>query len=108
MEVMDHHTTGVGGLKEVIVMVKGKGAYSRLKFESGTHRVQRVPTTETQGRIHTSAVTVAVLPEAEDVEVDIDPNELRIDVFRSAGRAGNRSTQQTRLFGLPICPPDWW
>ena len=104
MEVMDHHTTGVGGLKEVIVMVKGKGAYSRLKFESGTHRVQRVPTTETQGRIHTSAVTVAVLPEAEDVEVDIDPNELRIDVFRSAGPGGqsvNTTDSAVRITHLP-------
>lgn len=104
MEVMDHHTTGVGGLKEIIVLVKGKGAYSRLKFESGTHRVQRVPTTETQGRIHTSAVTVAVLPEAEDVEVEIDPNELRIDVFRSAGPGGqsvNTTDSAVRITHLP-------
>ena len=79
IEVMSHHPTGVGGLKEVIALVNGKGAYSRLKYESGTHRVQRVPTTETQGRIHTSAVTVAVLPEAEDVEVQIDPGELQND-----------------------------
>lgn len=104
VEVMDLHVTGVGGVKEIIVMVKGKGAYSRLKYESGTHRVQRVPTTETQGRIHTSAVTVAVLPEAEDVEVDIDPNDLRIDVFRSAGPGGqsvNTTDSAVRITHLP-------
>ena len=104
LEVMEHHTTGVGGLKEIIVLVKGKGAYSRLKYESGTHRVQRVPVTETQGRIHTSAVTVAVLPEAEDVEVDIDPNDLRIDVFRSAGPGGqsvNTTDSAVRITHLP-------
>ena len=104
LEVLDHHTTGVGGLKEIIVLVKGKGAYSRLKYESGTHRVQRVPTTETQGRIHTSAVTVAVLPEAEEVEVDIDPSELRIDVFRSSGPGGqsvNTTDSAVRITHLP-------
>ncbi len=88
IEVMSHNTTGVGGLKEIVALIKGKGVYSRFKYESGTHRVQRVPTTETQGRIHTSAVTVAVLPEAEDVEVEIDPSELRIDVFRATGPGG--------------------
>jgi peptide chain release factor 1 len=104
IEIMDVHPTGVGGIKEVIALVKGKGAYSRLKFESGTHRVQRVPTTETQGRIHTSAVTVAVLPEAEEVEVDIDPNDLRIDVFRSAGPGGqsvNTTDSAVRITHLP-------
>lgn len=104
IEVMDHHTTGVGGLKEIIALVKGKGAYSRLKYESGTHRVQRVPVTETQGRIHTSAVTVAVLPEAEDVEVQIDPGDLRIDVFRSAGPGGqsvNTTDSAVRITHLP-------
>lgn len=104
IEIMDLHSTGVGGLKEVIAMVKGKGAYSRLKYESGTHRVQRVPTTETQGRIHTSAVTVAVLPEAEDVEVQVDPNELRIDVFRSTGPGGqsvNTTDSAVRITHLP-------
>lgn len=104
IEVMDLHVTGVGGVKEIIIMVKGKGAYSRLKFESGTHRVQRVPTTETQGRIHTSAVTVAVLPEAEEVEVEIDPGELRIDVFRSAGPGGqsvNTTDSAVRITHLP-------
>ena len=88
VEVMSHHVTGVGGLKEIIAMVHGKGAYSRLKYESGTHRVQRVPVTETQGRIHTSAVTVAVLPEAEDVEVHIDPGDIKVDVYRSSGPGG--------------------
>lgn len=79
---------GMGGFKEIIMLVEGKGAYSRLKYESGVHRVQRVPVTEAQGRIHTSAVTVAVLPEAEDVEVEIDPNDLRIDVYHSSGHGG--------------------
>ncbi|MEJ2154699.1 MAG: peptide chain release factor 1 [Desulfobacteraceae bacterium] len=104
IEVMDHHATGVGGLKEIVALVKGKGVYSRLKYESGTHRVQRVPVTETQGRIHTSAVTVAVLPEAEDVEVQIDPGELRIDVFRSTGPGGqsvNTTDSAVRITHLP-------
>ena len=104
IEVMDHHATGVGGLKEIVALVKGKGVYSRFKYESGTHRVQRVPTTETQGRIHTSAVTVAVLAEAEDVEVEIDPNELRIDVFRSTGPGGqsvNTTDSAVRITHLP-------
>ncbi len=104
IEVMDHHATGVGGLKEIVAMVKGKGVYSRLKYESGTHRVQRVPQTETQGRIHTSAVTVAVLPEAEDVEVQIEPSELRIDVFRATGPGGqsvNTTDSAVRITHLP-------
>jgi peptide chain release factor 1 len=104
VEVMDHHTTGVGGLKEIIANVNGKGAYSRLKYESGTHRVQRVPTTETQGRIHTSAVTVAVLPEAEEVEVNIDAGELKVDVFRSSGPGGqsvNTTDSAVRITHLP-------
>ncbi|WP_419656784.1 PrfA: peptide chain release factor 1 [Desulfosarcina variabilis str. Montpellier] len=104
VEIMDHHTTGVGGLKEIIANVNGKGAYSRLKYESGTHRVQRVPTTETQGRIHTSAVTVAVLPEAEEVEVNIDTNDLKVDVFRSSGPGGqsvNTTDSAVRITHLP-------
>jgi peptide chain release factor 1 len=104
IDVMDHHATGVGGLKEIIALIKGKGAYSRFKYESGTHRVQRVPTTETQGRIHTSAVTVAVLPEADDVEVSVDQNELRIDVFRSTGPGGqsvNTTDSAVRITHLP-------
>lgn len=104
LEVLNYHATGVGGLKEVVALVKGKGAYSRLKFESGTHRVQRVPATETQGRIHTSAVTVAVLPEAEEVDVAIDPTDLRIDVYRSAGPGGqsvNTTDSAVRITHLP-------
>ena len=88
VEVLSSSTTGIGGLKEVIALVQGDGAFSRLKFEGGVHRVQRVPVTETQGRIHTSAVTVAVLPEAEDVEIDLPEKDLRIDVFRSSGPGG--------------------
>ncbi len=104
VEVMSEHATGVGGFKEVIAMVQGQGAYSRMKYESGTHRVQRVPTTETQGRIHTSAVTVAVLPEAEEVDVAIDPSELKIDVYRSTGPGGqsvNTTDSAVRITHLP-------
>lgn len=104
VEVMDQHLSGVGGLKEIIAMIHGKGAYSQLKYESGTHRVQRVPTTETQGRIHTSAVTVAVLPEAEDVEVHIDPGEIKVDVYRSTGPGGqsvNTTDSAVRITHLP-------
>ncbi len=95
---------GVGGFKEVILLIEGNGAYSRLKYESGVHRVQRVPVTETQGRIHTSAVTVAVLPEAEEVEVNIDLNDLRIDVYRSTGHGGqsvNTTDSAVRITHLP-------
>ncbi len=88
VEVMNASPTETGGFKEVIASIEGKDVYRKLKFESGTHRVQRVPATEAQGRIHTSAVTVAILPEAEEVEVDIDPADLRIDVFRSSGPGG--------------------
>jgi peptide chain release factor 1 len=88
VEVMSDHPTAGGGFKEIIAMIQGRGAYSRMKYESGTHRVQRVPVTETQGRIHTSAVTVAVLPEAEEVDVAIDPTDLKIDVYRSTGPGG--------------------
>jgi len=104
VEIMSQHVTGVGGLKEIIAMVHGKGAYSRFKFESGAHRVQRVPVTETQGRIHTSAVTVAVLPEAEDVEVNVDPNEIKVDVYRSTGPGGqsvNTTDSAVRITHLP-------
>jgi peptide chain release factor 1 len=95
---------GVGGFKEIIAQIDGKGAYSRLKYESGVHRVQRVPVTEAQGRIHTSAVTVAIMPEAEDVEVNIDPNELRVDVYRSTGHGGqsvNTTDSAVRITHLP-------
>jgi peptide chain release factor 1 len=104
VEILAHHPTGVGGFKEIIAMVQGQGAYSVLKYESGTHRVQRVPVTEAQGRIHTSAVTVAVLPEAEDVDVEINPGDLRIDVYRSAGPGGqsvNTTDSAVRLTHLP-------
>ncbi|MCF8067889.1 MAG: peptide chain release factor 1 [Desulfobacterales bacterium] len=104
VEIMSHNTTGVGGLKEIIAMVHGKGAYSRLKYESGTHRVQRVPATEAQGRVHTSAVTVAVLPEAEEVELKIEPNEVKVDVYRSSGPGGqsvNTTDSAVRLTHLP-------
>ena len=104
VEVLSHHETSVGGFKEIIAMVHGKGAYSALKFESGTHRVQRVPTTETQGRIHTSAVTVAVLPEAEDVELQIDESEIKVDVYRSTGPGGqsvNTTDSAVRITHLP-------
>jgi peptide chain release factor 1 len=88
VDIMDTHPTGIGGLKEITAAINGKGAFSRLKYERGVHRVQRVPATESQGRIHTSAVTVAVLPEAEEVDVFIDPNDIRVDVFRSSGPGG--------------------
>ena len=87
-EILSSNSTGLKGFKEVVFIVEGDGAYSQLKFEGGTHRVQRVPATETSGRIHTSAVTVAVLPEAEEVDIAIDPNELRIDTYRSSGPGG--------------------
>ncbi len=108
LEVLSHSTTGIGGLKEVIASISGQRVYSLLKYESGVHRVQRVPVTESQGRIHTSAVTVAILPEAEEVDVQISPDELRIDVFRSSGPAARASTPPTRQCGSPICPPAWW
>ena len=104
VEVLSESQTGVGGLKEIIAAVEGPRAYSALKFESGIHRVQRVPATETQGRIHTSAVTVAVLPEAEEVEVDIDPSELKVDVYRSTGPGGqsvNTTDSAVRITHLP-------
>jgi peptide chain release factor 1 len=104
VEMLSHHETGVGGFKEVIFQVRGRGAYSQLKYESGVHRVQRVPVTEAQGRIHTSTATVAVLPEADDVEVEIDPNDVRIDVFRATGPGGqsvNTTDSAVRVTHLP-------
>ena len=104
MEVLSRHYTGVGGFKEIIALIEGKGVYSRLKFESGVHRVQRVPATESQGRIHTSTVTVAILPEAEEVEVQIDPNDIRVDIFRSSGPGGqsvNTTDSAVRITHLP-------
>ncbi len=104
MEILNRHYTGVGGFKEIIALIEGKGVYSRLKYESGVHRVQRVPTTESQGRIHTSTVTVAILPEAEEVDIQIDPNDLRIDIFRSSGPGGqsvNTTDSAVRITHLP-------
>lgn len=104
VEVMSTNETGLGGFKEVVFMIKGQGVYSRLKFESGVHRVQRVPETEASGRIHTSTVTVAVLPEAEDVEVEINPNDLRIDVYRASGHGGqcvNTTDSAVRITHIP-------
>ena len=88
IEIMDANRTGIGGIKEIVYMVRGDGAYSRLKHESGTHRVQRVPTTESSGRIHTSAATVAVLPEAEEVDVEIKAEDLQTDIFHASGHGG--------------------
>lgn len=104
VEIMSSNPTGLGGFKEIIGLVEGTGAYSCLKFEGGVHRVQRVPVTEGSGRIHTSAVTVAVLPEADEVEVEIDPKDLRIDVFRSSGPGGqsvNTTDSAVRATHLP-------
>ncbi|MGQ9566739.1 MAG: peptide chain release factor 1 [Anaerolineae bacterium] len=104
LEVLNTSRTGIGGFKEIIFLVKGKGAYSRLKYESGVHRVQRVPVTESSGRIHTSTATVAVLPEVDEVEVEIDPDDLRIDVFRSQGHGGqsvNTTDSAVRITHLP-------
>jgi len=103
-ELMSAHYSDVGGFKEVIFLIQGQGAYSKLKFESGVHRVQRVPTTESGGRIHTSTATVAVLPEAEEVDVQIDPNDLRIDVFCSSGPGGqsvNTTQSAVRVTHIP-------
>ncbi|MFQ5581500.1 MAG: peptide chain release factor 1 [Mariprofundaceae bacterium] len=104
IEVLSSNETGIGGYKEIIAQISGSGAFSRFKFESGVHRVQRVPSTETQGRIHTSACTVAVLPEAEEVDIDIKTDELRIDVFRASGPGGqsvNTTDSAVRITHIP-------
>jgi peptide chain release factor 1 len=104
VEILSENVTGLGGFKEMIALIEGRQVYSRLKYESGVHRVQRVPATESQGRIHTSAVTVAVLPEAEEVEIEIDSNDLKIDVFRSSGPGGqhvNKTDSAVRMTHLP-------
>lgn len=104
VEIISSSENNVGGLKEVIALIKGQGAYSKLKFEGGTHRVQRVPETESQGRIHTSAITVAIMPEVDDVEVVINPNDLRIEVFRAGGHGGqcvNTTDSAVRITHIP-------
>lgn len=104
VEIMSIHETGIGGIKEVIALISGDRVFSRLKYESGTHRVQRVPETETQGRIHTSAITVAILPEADEVDVEIDPSDLRIDVYRASGAGGqhvNKTESAVRITHIP-------
>ena len=104
VDVMSKSETGMGGIKEVVVMVEGKGAYSQLKFESGVHRVQRIPATETSGRIHTSAVTVAVLPEADEVDIKIEDKDLKIDVMRAGGPGGqsvNTTDSAVRITHIP-------
>lgn len=104
MEIIEKNVSSSGGFKEVVFLVKGKGAFSSFKYESGTHRVQRVPETETQGRVHTSAVTVAVLPEAEDIDIDINPADLKIDVFRASGPGGqsvNTTDSAVRVTHIP-------
>src|SRR5215475_9762394 len=103
-EVMDSHPTGVGGFKEIVLFVQGRGAWSRLKFERGVHRVQRVPATESSGRIHTSTVTVAVLPEAEDVDIKVEERDIRVDVYRSSGPGGqgvNTTDSAVRITHVP-------
>ena len=104
LEILNENETGLGGYKEISFMITGKGAYSRLKFESGVHRVQRVPDTEASGRIHTSTVTVAVLPVVEDVEVEINPSDIKMEVFRSSGAGGqhiNKTSSAVRLIHEP-------
>jgi len=104
VEVMNTNDSESGGYKEVVILIKGDLVYSKLKFESGTHRVQRVPATESQGRVHTSAITVAVMPEVDDVEIDIDPNDLKIDVMRASGNGGqsvNTTDSAVRITHIP-------
>ena len=103
-EMMELNDNGIGAVKEAVILIKGKGAYSRLKYESGVHRVQRVPETESSGRIHTSAATVAVLPEIDEVEADLNPNDVRVDVYRSSGNGGqsvNTTDSAVRLTHVP-------
>lgn len=103
-ELIESNETEIGGVKEVVMLVKGKGAYSRLKYESGVHRVQRVPETESGGRVHTSAASVAVMPEVDDVEINLDPNDVRVDVYRASGNGGqcvNTTDSAVRLTHMP-------
>src|SRR4029453_13123066 len=104
VEVMDSHPTGVGGFKEIVLFIQGRGAWSRLKFERGVHRVQRGPATESSGRIHTATVTVAVLPEAEDVDIKVEEKDIRVDVYRSSGPGGqgvNTTDSAVRITHVP-------
>ncbi len=104
VELINSNESGIGGFKEIVFEIKGKGAYSRLKYESGVHRVQRVPSTESSGRLHTSTATVAVLPEAEEVDIEINPDDLRIDTFRSSGAGGqhvNKTSSAIRITHIP-------
>ena len=104
LEVLNENETGLGGYKEISFMITGKGVYSRLKFESGVHRVQRVPDTESSGRIHTSTATVAVLPVVEDVEIEINPDDLRVDTYRASGAGGqhiNKTSSAVRITHIP-------
>jgi peptide chain release factor 1 len=104
VEIMNSNPTGLGGLKEIVLLIEGRGVFSQLKFEGGVHRVQRIPVTEASGRIHTSAVTVAVLPEADEVEIEIDPKDLRVDVYRSSGPGGqsvNTTDSAVRITHIP-------
>ena len=104
IEIVDSHTSDIGGFKEIVFMIKGHGAYSKLKYESGVHRVQRIPSTESGGRIHTSTATVAVLPEVEDVDIHIDPNDVRVDIFCSSGPGGqsvNTTQSAVRITHIP-------
>ena len=107
-ELLNENLTEMGGVKEVVLSLSGRGAYSRMKYESGVHRVQRVPETESQGRIHTSAATVAVLPEAEDVEVQIDPKDLQIDTYRSGGAGGQHVNKTESAIRITHLPRAWW
>ena len=103
-ELIESNETEIGGVKEAVLLIKGKGAYSRLKYESGVHRVQRVPETESGGRVHTSAASIAVMPEVDDVEVNLDPNDVRIDVYRASGNGGqcvNTTDSAVRLTHIP-------
>src|SRR5690606_7256106 len=104
VDIMNTNEIGIGGYKEVIFMIRGKGVYSKLKYESGVHRVQRVPETEASGRIHTSTATVAVFPEAEDIDIEINPGDIRVDVFRSSGNGGqsvNTTDSAVRMTHIP-------
>ena len=103
-ELIESNETEIGGVKEAVLLIKGKGAYSRLKYESGVHRVQRVPETESGGRVHTSAASIAVMPEVDDVEVNLDPNDVRVDVYRASGNGGqcvNTTDSAVRLTHIP-------